>query len=569
MLDRLLLLPLLLLLLALPIRTLDITPYTNINITVANEDWQPCYVFEASSASAALADIATLCPGPLAFGQTSAIDPLAYGFFVRAYANVSISLVPTSSAAWGNYTFYRTTGALNYGTASLADCTLATIANSLFCWNINATSGAFAPGGFIANGDGYQLQPSIARVLYSAPCYGAAYGSSCSVPFEGACQTGFCLGNNSCSNITIAPQPYVDNNTCSTVGTCNPYNGTYSIVPKLDGAFCFAGNYCITTDACFSGVCVPGNFSNACPLPSSICYLAPICASTNVTFTCTYPLNDGSTCQADADYLCRTGDVCGGGTCIPGANVTQTYNLTTCATAYSCNVTTGIVTPTAAPLGTPCMPSNPCFSAGVCNNTICYGTTPTLPPQPTSFCLSATCDANTGNFTYQPINTGFTCTPDSGNDTCNSYACLGGNCTFSNAFFCPALTCQSGTCINGTGCVYTPINGTACGTQSICAGYGVCDVGTCVVSGGLDCTSTYPDLDPLCGYSFCDDTRGCVVNATNVGAPCSSNPCVPAVSSFCNLYGQCGGAIVPTLPGCFLSRANDPLIQQWFLEWWV
>lgn len=537
---------------------LVIGPFTDLNITVANEDWQPCYVFEASSNSASFDDIAALCPGPLALGQTSAINPFNYATFVRAYPNVTVSLPVSSSAVWGNYTFYRTATALNYGTVALTDCSAATLNTSILCWNINATSNSFSPGGFASNGDGYQLQPSIVRVLYSAPCYGVANGSACNEPFEGLCKTGgICLGGNACENANFTTAPFISNDTCSMVGACNPYNGSYAIVPKVDGSSCFYGNFCIVNDACSAGVCVPGNYSNVCQLPSSICYAAPICSSTNVTFNCTYPLNDGSTCQADADYLCRNGDVCSAGTCVPGINVTTLYNTSTCATAYYCNSTTGIVSPNVTALGTPCTPSNPCFSAGVCNNTICYGTTPTAPfPTPASFCLSATCDANTGNFTYNAINTGFTCTPPEGNDTCNSYACLGGNCTFSNQYFCPALECQEGTCVNNTGCVYTPLNGTACGSVSLCNGYGMCNVGTCQNFGALNCTNAYPSIDPFCGYTYCDESRGCQVNATNLLAHCSSNPCVPLISSRCNAYAQCNGTIVPSLPGCFLAISS-------------
>lgn len=554
------------LILGLAVRSqLDIAVYQNINSTMALEDWQPCYIFEASSASASFSDIAALCQGPLAFGQTSAIVPDNFATFVRAYANVSVSLPVSSSAAWGNYTFYKTATALNYGTVALTDCSLATITTSILCWNINATTNAFAPGGFASNGDGYQTQPSITRVLYSAPCYGIAVNTSCYVPFQGLCMTGGkCTGGNACNNANVTTPPFISNTTCSMVGSCNPYNGSYSIIPKVDGSSCFYGNFCIVNDACTAGVCIPGNFSNVCPLSSTSCVLTPICTSTLTSFNCTYPLNDGTNCQADSNYKCRNGDICNAGLCVPGLNLTSFYNATTCATSYSCNISSGVVSANVSALGTPCTPSNPCFSAGICNNTLCYGTTPTVPPTHASFCLSATCDQNTGNFSYNAINTGFTCTPPSGNDTCNTHACLGGNCTFSNQMFCPALICQTGQCVNNTGCVYTPLNGTACGSASLCNGYGMCITGSCLNFGALDCNSTFPNLDPFCGHSYCDNTNGCSVNATQFGQPCSSNPCVPVISSKCNLYGQCNGTIVPSLPGCFYVSSAKRV--QWWME---
>ncbi len=66
-----------------------------------------------------------------------------------------------------------------------------------------------------------------------------------------SCQNGTCTGSNP---VVCAAQ-----DTCHTVGTCNPSTGTCSNPVAPDGTACSDNNACTQTDACQSGTCVGTN----------------------------------------------------------------------------------------------------------------------------------------------------------------------------------------------------------------------------------------------------------------------------------------------------------------------
>lgn len=555
----------------------DPTPmnYAPVNIT---DDWQICYAFAASEYSPTFSDIRALCGnGPLAFGQTNAINPNVYSAVYRGFRNVTIDLAVNTIGSSGGYTTFFTSTSFGIGNASVSDCTTAG-AGTVLCWNVNTTGGEyqFAPGGFTNANDGYQTQPTIYRVIYSAPCYFSTVGDTCYLPSYGLCQPGKCLGNVTCDNTTVVTPPTLANGTCQLVGECNPYTGNYSIVNATDGSSCFGGDYCVSNYQCLFGACIMTNntaISAVCPQPTNQCSQAPICTSGNTSAICTYPPNTGAICQADSAYLCRTNDVCDANSvCVPGVLRTSLLSLTDCITSYTCDNSTGNITSTAAPFNTPCNTTNPCLLPGGCNGTVCYSNTPKPIPNDT-FCYPGSCNPQTGAITYNYANTGLVCTPDGPPLLCQVYVCMTGNCTYASQATCPNTACYTASCTDdNVGCVQTPQNGTACTTGSFCTGQGIClqsgMTSTCVLTGAVDCNDYVPpDYDPNCGFYYCDSSLNtCVANTTGlVGTPCSSNPCVPLSSSKCNDLAQCTGAIAGG-PQCMLSKAERTLnAAAWFI----
>jgi hypothetical protein len=551
--------------------TFDSYPQNLVSVNVT-DDWQPCYIFAASESSATFTDIRNLCGnGPFAFGQTNAIDPTLYSVVYRSFRNVTIDLAVNTTGTLNNYTTFFTTTSFGLGLGAIYDCSTASAASTVLCWNVNYTAGEyrFSPGGFTNANDGYQTQPTIFRVIYSAPCYFAANGSACSVPSFGMCQPGVCLGNPTCDNGTLVAPPVPAPDSCKVPIECDPYTGNYTLANATDGSACFGGDYCISDYGCLGGQCVSAaNVSAVCPLPANQCLLAPTCASNGTAAICTYLPNTGAICQADSAYLCRTNDVCSNaGVCVPGVDRTSLLPITDCINSYVCNNVTGNITSVVNPFGTPCNTSNPCLAPGVCNNTLCYSNTP-KPIPGDSFCFPGTCDPITGNITYNIANTGLQCTPPGPSLLCQVYVCMVGNCTFAGPATCPNVACYTSSCTNDLiGCELTPQNATMCSTGSFCAGQGMCVQGNatyseCVLSGSIDCTSYQPaNYDPLCGFYYCDNSLNtCVANTTGVlGTQCSSNPCVPLSASKCKADASCGGAIVPNLPSCVLSNTERML----------
>jgi sulfatase modifying factor 1 len=187
---------------------------------------------------------------------------------------------------------------------------------------------------------------------------------------------------------------------------------------------------------------VPADSDTATPDPcAGVNCLAEVCQSATcnpVTGKCqAVPLANGVTCSDDS--LCTLGDVCVGGTCLPGAAaICNDQNL---CTSDSCEAAEGCVF---LPNGATCNDGNACTSGDTCTGAVCAG---------------AAVACNDGNACTED-----NCTKDKGCVVLPSAA----TCNDGNA-------CTTDSCDVASGCVVAPVAaGVSCGSAKVCDGAATC-----------------------------------------------------------------------------------------------
>ena len=282
-----------------------------------------------------------------------------------------------------------------------------------------------------------------------------------------------------------------DSNAC-TADSCDPISGC---VHTDITASCSDGNAC-TADSCNQDLgCVHADISATCddgnPCTDDSCVPATGCAHDNNAAACT----DGN--------ACTIGDVCGGGTCRPGAaNACDDANA---CTADSCNPASGCIhTDTSAS----------CDDGNVCTTDSCNPGTGCFHANNTSACTD-------GN-------------PCTANDTCG-----GGTCHTGTAVICnDNNACTSDTCNPASGCVFTDITA-SCDDQNLCTA-DVCDPATGCIH--VNVAALCNDGN-VCTIDFCSPALGCV-HVPNT-APCNDG-------NICTGGDTCGAGVCHsgTGPGC-------------------
>ncbi len=274
--------------------------------------------------------------------------------------------------------------------------------------------------GHICNDDSCDPILGCLHIANTNPCddgNACTTGDTCHLGICVPSSTVTCNDGNACTTDTCDPLTGCvftdssascnDGNVC-TDDSCNPSTGC--VHTPAAGA-CSDGNACTSGDFCSGGTCQPGaaitcNDGNACTAdscnPATGCVFTPIscddgnvctndgcnsttgCVHTNNTLSC----NDGN--------ACTVGDVCGGGTCHPGAAVACNDNNV--CTSDSCNPATGCVfTDNTEAL---------CGDGNACTDDFCDPST--------AACSHA--------FNTAPCNDGNGCT---GPDTCSAGLCAG------------------------------------------------------------------------------------------------------------------------------------------------
>lgn len=280
---------------------------------------------------------------------------------------------------------------------------------------------------------------------------------------------------------TSSPKTCDDNNVC-TADSCDPKTGGCLNVPITCPATtnncsisqcdakagctvvaknCDDNNFC-TTDTCdaVTGTCK--NVPVVCPASTDSC----------VVNECD---NTARKCVPKPKTICnQPTDKCQISKCVNGTCQASAYNCPPpdlCSTSL-CNSTTGCV-----------------FQPKVCNDN--------------NTCTKDSCDLNTGNCVFTPI------------DNCKNTTCL--NCTSTNP--CITATCQNGTCISIP--FSCPIN--LCATIIPTPVNGVCQ---CVPSNPKTCNAT----KTACGESVCDPATGLCGTVNNKvcddNDPCTIDTCV-------------------------------------------
>jgi cysteine-rich repeat protein len=324
-----------------------------------------------------------------------------------------------------------------------------------------------------------------------------------------ACTTGDACGSGACAGALIVCD---DSNLC-TDDSCGGA-GTCQFVPNSVG--CSDGSACTVGDVCGLGVCVPGSAllcQDDNPCTSDGCDLASGCTVTNTTDACS------------DDNVCTTGDLCGGGICLPGATTDcSDGNVCTtdeCNPVLGCSATNNVQA---------CNDGNACTSGDACGSGACAGLL--IVCDDNNLCTDDSCDG-AGICQFVPNSVG--CSDGSActvGDVCGLGVCVPGS----------ALPCEDGNLCTTDGCdaasgctainVASPCSdGNACSVGDICAG-GACVAGSATLACG--------DNNP-CTDNACVAAKGCV-SWSNV-APCDDgNVCTTldrCVAGICLGSGTC------------------------------
>ena len=290
------------------------------------------------------------------------------------------------------------------------------------------------------------------------------------------------------------------NATCyaAACAACDPKLGCVNGTAD-DGTFC--GTPCAPTDTCYGGVCTAGDAkcatNNRCL--QTICDLE--------TGDCSYPPRpDGTSCAID---------ICHPASCASGECIEVRHPNTQCGIAY-CNPTTGIWTYTPRPDGHQCDVDNNLCTLDTCLGGVCTysGANNTCSGYPQ--CVSAVCDATTGDCDTTNLPADTPCDLDG--NLCTQDICNGvGGCYYGSDVTCPAQACNTAACVVTTGlCDYTPIpSGTACDldnnpcTQDTCSSGGTCVAGPPVVCPSVPCQhGACSTKTGLCAYTFTSGDNG-------------------------------------------------------------
>ncbi|NUN13374.1 MAG: hypothetical protein HUU55_07020 [Myxococcales bacterium] len=354
-----------------------------------------------------------------------------------------------------------------------------------------------------------------------------------------ACTIGDVCKDNKCSpgNLTDCN----DGNPC-TVDSCDKVVGCEHL-PSAGG--CDDGNACTISDYCQNSICVPGASKNCDAGNTNVC-LASTCTPDGGCGALE-PVQGTKACN-DGD-ACTTNDLCALGQCKGTAISCEDGNV---CTDDSCSKTLGCVNGANTKA---CNDNNPCTVTDVCANKICAGVgTVCDDGKP---CTTDTCDPKNNGciFTETPganCEDGDKCTL---NDKCVGSVCTGGtapNCNDNNP-------CTADSCSKTTGCVNTPIAGSACTDNNACTLGDACNnVGVCVAGNALVCndgeTCTTDTCNPQSGCVYtnnalsCQDGDACTENDI-----CAAGKCKGGTFKSCNDNNNCTNDVCDKISGCVFS----------------
>ncbi len=399
-----------------------------------------------------------------------------------------------------------------------------------------------------------------------APCSGLC--EACSSALKGAGVNGVCgpIGAN------LDPSNECAAGECNGAKTCEAPDG----LACMTGAQCQSGH-------CVDGVCCNTDCSGtcrACNVPNSVGTCANVPLNQDPVNECNPGSCDGlGACQINTGNACSSNAQCSTGFCVDGVccNSACTGTCQACTSVLKGGGNNGECGPIAGSTD----PQNECVQepASTCGNTgFCSGQgNCSLYPNGTT-CATAACTGQSTKSNPDTCNGVGQC-QDGGSQSCQAYACNGGNCNLT----CTADTdCATGNFCKSMACEPKKPSGVVCAAGNECTSGncvdGVCcstactdECKSCGLPGSLGVCANIPsgqaDALPACGgIQVCNGSGKCVdANgqpcATN--AECFSTLCVDGVccNTACNgLCSACSTAKTGAANGVCspVSSGQDP-----------
>jgi len=306
------------------------------------------------------------------------------------------------------------------------------------------------------------------------------------IPATGpACDDGLnCTESDACNEGTCGgtPIPCDDGNECTT-DSCDEQ---VLCVFTDNSISCSDGNECSINDTCSGGTCQGAGAPNCDD--GNVCTDDGCSPETGCTHT-----NNVSECS-DGN-ACTLVDQCAGGSCI-GANAPNCDDGNLC-TNDSCDGGVGCVN---APNSSGCNDGNACTVSDVCSGGTCTGGG-NLSCGDGNPCTNDSCDPNTGcshSNNSSGCNDGNACTVG---DTC-----AGGGCQSGGAKTCSdGNSCTNDGCSPATGCTFSN-NSSGCNDGNSCTVNDHCQGGSCQGGGQKNCDDGNPCTFDSCANGGCKHT---------------------------------------------------------------
>ncbi|MDI1483685.1 MopE-related protein [Polyangium sp. y55x31] len=455
-------------------------------------------------------------------------------------------------------------------------CNTSCLGTCLAC-DLAGTLGTCSP--IPANGDPANECPNGA-CAGNGTCQGTV-STPCTMPSQCAnniCVDGFCC-DTPCSGLCEACSAALKGSGVD--GVCGPIGSNLDpsnecAAGECNGAkACEApdGTACMTGAQCQSGHCVDGVCCNtdcsgtcrACNVPNSVGTCANVPLNQDPANECNPGACDGlGACQIITGNPCSSNAQCSTGFCVDGVccNSACTGTCQACSSALKGGGNNGECGPIAAATD----PQNECVQepAATCGNTgFCSGQgTCSLYANGTT-CAVASCSGQSTKANPDTCNGVGQCI-DGGTQSCNAYACNGGNCNLT----CTSDTdCATGNFCKGMACEPKKANGLMCSSANECTS-GNCVDGVCCSSACTDeCKSCalpsslgvcanipsgMPDTQPACsGIQVCNGSGKCV-DAN--GQPCATN--AECFSTFCVDGFCCNTACTGLCSACSAAKSS-------------
>jgi hypothetical protein len=376
-------------------------------------------------------------------------------------------------------------------------------------------------------------------------------------------------------SVVECPQPEGFDAPCLKA-TCNPLDGSCSMVPDNDGFACDDGAPCTLGDYCLDGICKPGveancNDGNPCTDDScdpaqdgcvnvnntepcedtSMCTVGDTCENGICSAGPVVNCDDGNPCTDDScdpalgcvnlpvDVLCDDGNECTTDDhCVEGKCVfseTMLCNDQNLCTTDTCDPAVGCVY---AANSVPCEDGSKCTAGDTCNGSSCVPG-PELNCEDDNPCTNDSCNPDLG---CVHLDADLDC--DDGNLCTTDDHCVEGKCVFVDNLPCNDQNlCTTDTCVPSIGCVYA-LNDAPCTDNDLCTTGDHCNLGECITSGSLNCND-----NNICTDDSCDTETGCqfipnqaVCSDDSVCSDsdkCSNGWCVPGPLLDCDDKNPC------------------------------
>jgi hypothetical protein len=276
-----------------------------------------------------------------------------------------------------------------------------------------------------------------------------------------------------------------------------------------DGASCPLS--CFGNATCTGGQCVPDSDTQiTCPASESPCIDRFECDATTGECSVAIYKPSGADCDSD-DSLCSIESCDGEGTCQQKATeiCDEQQKANPCWT-WSCNQKAGCVQ-TQFVAGVSCVDNNPCTTNDTCvlndfGQEGCLGTPVQIDDN--NPCTDDACVA--GEVLHTPVN-GVPCIATDGCDSaglCNAGTCVATtSCGCNEASDCPATgPCSQSNCTNGQCASEALPDGSACDDGDACTNNNTCTAGTCGGGTAMVCDDLNPCTDDACLGGQCVST---------------------------------------------------------------